>query len=86
MDVGVRELKRRLSEYLDRAARGEVIRVTHRGRAKALICPVGSGAEALERGVAEGWISPGSEEPPMPVERVRASRASDGVLAEDRGP
>ncbi len=31
MHMGVRELKQRLSEYLDRAERGEIIRVTDRG-------------------------------------------------------
>ena len=38
-DVGVRELKQRLSEYLDRAERGELVRVTERGRPKALLGP-----------------------------------------------
>ena len=46
-DVGVRELKARLSEYLDRAARGEVIRVTQRaGRRRA----VGTAARAVAGG------------------------------------
>src|SRR5919198_735703 len=31
-DVGGRELKQRLSEYLDRAERGELVRVTDRAR------------------------------------------------------
>jgi len=35
MDVGVHELKQHLSEYLERAARGEAIRVTDRGVPKA---------------------------------------------------
>ena len=39
-DVGVRELKQRLSEYLDRAERGEVLRVTDRGRPKAVLGPL----------------------------------------------
>jgi prevent-host-death family protein len=85
MEVGVRELKKRLSEYLEIAAGGEVIRVTHRGRAKALLGPVSTGAGAAERGIAEGWISAGSPESPVAVRRVPASRLSDEVLAEDRG-
>jgi prevent-host-death family protein len=32
MDVGIRELKQHLSEYVDRVERGEVIRITDRGR------------------------------------------------------
>jgi prevent-host-death family protein len=40
MKVGVRELKAHLSEYLDRAAAGDVIEVTDRGRPKAVLGPV----------------------------------------------
>ena len=36
-DVSVRELKAQLSRYLERAARGELIRVTERGRPKAIL-------------------------------------------------
>lgn len=58
MDVGVRELKANLSRYLDRAAKGETIRVTERGKPKALLIPV-PGQVDLSRGIAEGWIRPG---------------------------
>jgi antitoxin (DNA-binding transcriptional repressor) of toxin-antitoxin stability system len=85
MDVGVRELKAKLSEYLDRAERGETIRVTHRGRAKALLGPPGTAAEAIERGIEEGWLVLGEAESPAPVVRTRSGRRSDDVLAEDRG-
>jgi prevent-host-death family protein len=37
MDVGIRELKAKLSEVLDRAERGEIVTVTDRGRPKVLI-------------------------------------------------
>jgi prevent-host-death family protein len=37
MDVGVRTLKQHVSEYLERAARGETIRVTDRGQPKAIL-------------------------------------------------
>jgi prevent-host-death family protein len=57
MDVGVRELKQRLSAYLDRAERGEIIRVTDRGRPKAILGPL-PGRVRLEQGVAEGWVTP----------------------------
>ena len=40
MDVGIRELKAKLSEYLERAAQGERIRVTDRGRPKAVLGPL----------------------------------------------
>lgn len=83
-DVGVRELKQRLSEYLSRAERGEVIRVTDRGRPKAVLAPL-PGRVRIDEGVAEGWLTPGSGAPLRPVERVAAQRATLDALGEDRG-
>lgn len=40
--IGIRELKNKLSLYLRRAAEGEWIEVTKRGKAVALIVPVGA--------------------------------------------
>jgi prevent-host-death family protein len=83
-DVGVRELKQRLSEYLARAERGEVIRVTDRGRPKAVLAPL-PGRVRIEEGAAEGWLIPGSGAPLRPVSRVKADRSTLDVLGEDRG-
>jgi prevent-host-death family protein len=69
MDVAIRELKAHLSAYLERVERGEVINVTNRGRRVARILPE-PGAGTIERGIAEGWIRPGSGEPPASVIRV----------------
>ncbi|MCK6554919.1 type II toxin-antitoxin system prevent-host-death family antitoxin [Candidatus Binatia bacterium] len=85
MDVGVRELKQNLSAYLERAARGETIRVTDRGLPKAILGPV-PGAVRLDRGLAEGWIAaPTSRARAGHVRRARAAVRTDDVLAEDRG-
>ena len=84
MDVGVRALKERLSKYLERAARGEVILVTDRGEPKAMLGPV-PGRINLEQGIAEGWIRAGNGEPVQPVRRFKASRTIPQVLREDRG-
>jgi prevent-host-death family protein len=84
MDVGVRALKERLSEYLERAARGELIVVTDRGEPKAMLGPV-PGRLDLERGIAEKWIRPGSSEPPRPVRRFKARRPTRDALRDDRG-
>lgn len=84
MDVGVRELKEHLSEYLDRAARGEVIRVTDRGRPRAILAPL-PGVDRLEEGIREGWVTRGSGAPPRPVARQRASSPIATALDEDRG-
>jgi len=59
MDVGVRELKDRLSEVLDLAEKGEIVRVTDRGRPKAIIGPL-PGGDRIAQGIAEGWLTPGT--------------------------
>ena len=66
--VGIRELKARLSRYLDDVRRGEVVIVTDRGKVVAEIRPPGA-AEAM---------------PSSPFERrlaalVRDGRASPGL-------
>jgi prevent-host-death family protein len=83
-DVGVRELKQRLSEYLDRAERGELVRVTERGRPKALLGPL-PGRARVEEGVADGWIRPGSGARLRAVSRMKSSGRVLDALAEDRG-
>ncbi|MGH9048987.1 MAG: type II toxin-antitoxin system Phd/YefM family antitoxin [Acidimicrobiia bacterium] len=85
MDVGVRELKARLSEYLARAAKGEMIRVTERGVPKAVLGPL-PGRARIEAGLAEGWLRPGSGAPPRRVKPHRSTRRIADVLEEDRGP
>lgn len=81
----MRELKARLSEYLNRAAGGEVIRVTDRGRVKAVLGPV-PGKLRLEEGIAEGWIAPASSGDPRPKawRRFKTSRSVQEMLDEDR--
>jgi prevent-host-death family protein len=86
MDIGVRELKARLSEHLERVSRGEVITVTSRGRRIAQIVPV-PGRDNLLRGVAEGWITREADRPPEPVVRQRplaGTRTTTELISEDR--
>jgi prevent-host-death family protein len=83
-DVGIRELKQHLSEYLDRAEHGEVLRVTDRGRPKAMLGPV-PGRARIEDGIRAGWITPGTGAPLGPVHRWKASGPVLDALAEDRG-
>jgi len=87
MDVGIRDLKARLSEHLARVARGEVIMVTSRGRRVAQIVPV-PGRDSLERGLAEGWITRGVDRPPEPVVRQRplaGTPTTTELISQDRG-
>jgi prevent-host-death family protein len=85
--VGIRELKARLSHYLDRAADGETIVVTDRGKAKAELRPLSVEAR-IEQGIEEGWIRPGR---PGPLTgKQRPARGATGrmtiaeAMAEDR--
>ena len=83
MDVGIRELKQRLSEYLERVARGEVIRVTDRGRPKAILTGIRQ-EQAVERGIRQGWLKPGEAADPVPVQRVPARTRVLELLREER--
>lgn len=83
MEVGVRELKARLSSYLARAAAGEIVTVTDRGRPVAVLSPP-PGAIDLQAGVAEGWLSLATGGPLRPVRRQRAAATVLDGLAEDR--
>jgi len=84
MQVGVRELKAKLSEYLGRAAAGEQIVVTDRGQPVARIVSFAEGA-ALERGIDEGWIEAPRRTQLGPARRHRSDRSVLDVLDEDRG-
>jgi prevent-host-death family protein len=87
MDVGIRELKARLSEYVERAAKGEVIRVTDRGEPKAVLGPLRDD-DVIERGIAEGWLTRRSLEPPRPFTPLTpapGTPTTEEILAEDRG-
>lgn len=87
MDIGVRELKARLSEHLERVARGEVITVTNHGRRIAQIVPV-TGTANLERGLAEGWTTRIEEGPPEPVVRQTpraGTSTTTELISQDRG-
>lgn len=84
MSVGIRELKAKLSEYVNRAANGEMIVVTDRGRPVARLVGLGE-ASTLERGIREGWITPACRTRLEPARRFSAPRSTTEVLDEDRG-
>lgn len=83
MDVAVRELKAKLSAYLQRAAAGERITVTDRGRPVAVLGPV-VGRVDLEAAVEAGWLTPARTKGLAPVRRHAAVRPVAEVLDEDR--
>lgn len=56
-EVGVRELRDHLSQYLARVQAGEEVVVTDRGRAVARMSPV-KGERTLDRLIREGKVTP----------------------------
>ena len=84
MDVGIRELKARLSEYVKRAAAGEDIIVTDHGRPVVRLVPHVAGSE-VARGIEEGWIEAPRRTGLADVDRARSERSVNEVLDEDRG-
>jgi prevent-host-death family protein len=85
VDVGVRELKAKLSEYLGKVKAGEVITVTDRGRPIARIGPL-SAEERIQQGIEEGWIRPGNGMPPERIKRrFKVDTSIQEMLDEDRG-
>lgn len=83
MEVGVRELKAKLSSYLARAAAGEVVTVTDRGRPVAVLAPP-PGRIDLAAAAEAGWLTPATQARLGPVRRHPATRRVLDALAEDR--
>jgi prevent-host-death family protein len=85
-EIGVRELRSRLSSVLHRVEDGEQIRVTVRGQPVADIVPAAGrrGGERLRELVAEGRVTPAARarptRSPAPLDTGRSASAI--VLAE----
>lgn len=88
MDVGVSELRAHLSQIVERAARGETLRITSRGIPKAVLGPL-NGEDRIRQGIREGWITPPrSTAPPRRHERVfrmSTPMTIQEILDDDRG-
>ena len=83
MDVGVRELKAKLSSYLRQAAAGEFITVTERGRPIAVLGPA-FGTIDLDAAAEEGWVTLPSGSGLRSVRRHPPTGTVASTLAEDR--
>lgn len=83
MDVGLRELKAKLSSYVKRASAGETITVTDHGRPVAVLAPA-MGRADLEVAAAQGWVRLPASRGLPPVRRHPGSRRISEVLDEDR--
>lgn len=83
MDVGIRELKSELSAWVRRAAAGELVTVTDRGRPVAVLGPL-IGHVDLDAAAEEGWVRLPTADSLGPAPRVLARRTIAEVLDEDR--
>ncbi len=86
-EIGVRELKRTLSETLRAVGHGEQVRVTLRGRPLADIVPAGvaAGDDRLRELVAEGHVVPPARaRPTQAPEPARARRSASALVLSDR--
>jgi prevent-host-death family protein len=82
--VGVRELRQNLSVYLARVIEGEVLQVTDRGHAVAVLAPIVAGESIVDRLQREGRLIAASTEL-LPVRPTRSrTRWVAKQLAGDR--
>ena len=81
-EIGVRDLKRSLSETLRAVGRGQQVRVTVRGRPVADIVPAGASVmdDRLRELVAEGRLGAPSRARPKRAPRLVTSRRSASSL------
>lgn len=94
MEISVRELKSRLSEYLRKVAAGEEVVVTSHGREVARLVPprarrrASTGAEAIARFRGLPWVRPGSGEKPRlpkPLMRIgKGEKTLSEIVSEQR--
>jgi prevent-host-death family protein len=83
--VGVRDLKARLSHFIERATSGEAVLVTEHGRPVAVLGPLPEGmriADALRRAGALRWS--GGKPAPSPVTTADDHPDVSGAVVEAR--
>jgi antitoxin (DNA-binding transcriptional repressor) of toxin-antitoxin stability system len=87
--IGARELRHRLREYLARADGGERFEVTLFGRPVAYLGPTSTDRTILARLIDEGRITPAANPDtsslPSPIAITTGVSATDALLAERRG-
>jgi prevent-host-death family protein len=87
LEIGVRELKARLSSMLRKVEEGEQIKVTVRGRHIADIVPAGSprSDDQLRALVAAGKVTPAARPRPRHAPRpLRTGRSASAIILAER--
>jgi prevent-host-death family protein len=96
MEISVRELKSRLSEYLRKVAAGEEVVVTSHGKEVARLVPprsrrraASTEAKLIARFRSLPWVRPGSgEKPALPKPLIRIGKGEKTlaeIVSEQRG-
>ena len=84
MEVGIRQLRNNLSDYLERVREGDEVVVTDRGAAVARIVPI-AGGRALDRLIAEGLVTPAANRArSRPKRRVLAEGGVSDLVTDQR--
>jgi prevent-host-death family protein len=93
MEIGIREAKAHLSQYLRRVQNGEEFVITDHGKPAARISPIGPPIEfppGIAKGIREGWIRQPTSRGPLPPVDAVLGVLPEGVttwdlINEDRG-
>jgi prevent-host-death family protein len=85
-EIGIRELKRSLSETLRAVGRGQQVRVTVRGKPVADLVPSGaSETDELRKLVADGrLVAPARARPTRAPRLVKAPSSATSIVLSDR--
>jgi len=84
MEIGVRELRNRLSYWLDRASGGEEVIVTQRGRPVARLTAM-DGKTTLDRLIEKGLVIPAKRRRPRRLpEPIDIPGGISDLLEDDR--
>lgn len=84
-EVGIRELKNGLSDFIDRVEAGEIVTVTRRGKPVARVIPTDISPQ-MARLVADGKVRWSGRKPrlPNPVALSGSGKTAAEYVAEDR--
>ena len=80
MEIGIRELKDRLSEILHRANSGEAVIITHHGQPLCQITPIETTdhqiPDFLKKAAAEGWLKLATSPGLKKINRIKPKKSS----------
>lgn len=83
-EVGIRELKNRLSAYLERVQAGEEFVVTDHGQPIARLGGLAPQVDRMAELVAAGLVRPSTTKRSLPASRVALSGVSVDELAQEQ--